>query len=120
MTRRGISTFVASLLLMVLAVCAGVVMYAYTMGYLNGFNGPQINYNITEINGPIVGYQYVFEEPFYHSFVIVNDTVKGFVLVEVPSQFTITPILGDFVSAKILGFGSLNEVVYFDLRRMPK
>lgn len=31
---RGISTFIAVLLLMVLAVSAGVVLYAYTMGYL--------------------------------------------------------------------------------------
>lgn len=37
--RRGISTFIATLLLMVLAVSAGVVIYAYTMGYLGGFGG---------------------------------------------------------------------------------
>jgi hypothetical protein len=35
-TRRGISTFIAVLLMMVLAVSAGVVIYAYTMGYLGG------------------------------------------------------------------------------------
>ncbi len=39
MKRRGISTFIATLLLMVLAVSAGVVIYAYTMGYLGGFGG---------------------------------------------------------------------------------
>jgi len=39
--RRGISTFIATLLLMVLAVSAGVVIYAYTMGYLGNFGGPQ-------------------------------------------------------------------------------
>jgi len=39
--RRGISTFIATLLLMVLAVSAGVVIYAYTMGYLGSFGGPQ-------------------------------------------------------------------------------
>jgi len=39
--RKGISTFIATLLLMVLAVSAGVVIYAYTMGYLGGFGGPQ-------------------------------------------------------------------------------
>jgi hypothetical protein len=39
--RKGISTFIATLLLMVLAVAAGVVIYAYTMGYLGGFGGPQ-------------------------------------------------------------------------------
>ena len=33
---RGVSTFIAVLLLMVLAVSAGVVIYAYTMGYLGG------------------------------------------------------------------------------------
>jgi archaellum component FlaG (FlaF/FlaG flagellin family) len=38
--RRGISTFIATLLLMVLAVAAGVVIYAYTMGYLGSFNTP--------------------------------------------------------------------------------
>jgi FlaG/FlaF family flagellin (archaellin) len=36
---RGISTFVAVLLLMVLAVSAGAVIYAYTMGYLGGLGG---------------------------------------------------------------------------------
>lgn len=39
--RKGISTFIATLLLMVLAVAAGVVIYAYTMGYLGGFTTPQ-------------------------------------------------------------------------------
>jgi hypothetical protein len=39
--KDGISTFIATLLLMVLAVSAGVVIYAYTMGYLGGFGGPQ-------------------------------------------------------------------------------
>ena len=39
--RKGISTFIATLLLMVLAVAAGVVIYAYTMGYLGGFGSPQ-------------------------------------------------------------------------------
>ena len=34
--RRGISTFIAALLLIVLAVAAGVMVYAYTMGYLGG------------------------------------------------------------------------------------
>jgi hypothetical protein len=39
--RKAISTFIATLLLMVLAVAAGVVIYAYTMGYLGGFSTPQ-------------------------------------------------------------------------------
>lgn len=39
--RRGISTFIAVLLMMVLAVSAGVVIYAYTMGYLGGLGGTQ-------------------------------------------------------------------------------
>jgi len=38
--RKGISTFIATLLLMVLAVAAGVVIYAYVMGYLGGFSTP--------------------------------------------------------------------------------
>ncbi|RLC73441.1 MAG: hypothetical protein DRI26_00800 [Chloroflexi bacterium] len=38
---RGISTFIAVLLLMVLAVSAGVVIYAYTMGYLGGLGTRQ-------------------------------------------------------------------------------
>jgi len=37
--KKGISTFIATLLLMVLAVSAGVIIYAYTMGYLGGFTG---------------------------------------------------------------------------------
>lgn len=36
--RRGISNFIAVLLLMVLAVSAGAIIYAYTMGYLGGFH----------------------------------------------------------------------------------
>ena len=36
---RGISTFIATLLLMVLAVAAGAIIYAYTMGYLGGLGG---------------------------------------------------------------------------------
>jgi len=38
---KGISTFIATLLLMVLAVSAGVVIYAYVMGYLGGFGGTE-------------------------------------------------------------------------------
>ena len=37
--RRGISTFVAVLLLIVLAVAAGIVIYSYVMGYLGGLGG---------------------------------------------------------------------------------
>ena len=37
--RKGISTFIAVLLLILLAVAAGVVIYAYTMGYLGGLGG---------------------------------------------------------------------------------
>jgi hypothetical protein len=39
--RRGISTFIAVLLMMVLAVSAGVVIYSYTMGFLGGLGGTQ-------------------------------------------------------------------------------
>ena len=39
MKRRGVSTFIAVLLLMALAVAAGVVIYSYTMGYLGGMGG---------------------------------------------------------------------------------
>lgn len=39
--KRGISTFIAVLLMMVLAVSAGVVIYSYTMGYLGGLGGTQ-------------------------------------------------------------------------------
>jgi len=38
---RGISTFIATLLLMVLAVAAGAIIYAYTMGYLGGLGGTE-------------------------------------------------------------------------------
>jgi hypothetical protein len=37
--KRGVSTFIAVLLLMSLAVAAGVVLYSYTMGYLGGLGG---------------------------------------------------------------------------------
>lgn len=37
--KRGVSTFIAVLLLMSLAVAAGVVLYSYTMGYLGGMGG---------------------------------------------------------------------------------
>jgi hypothetical protein len=36
--KKGISTFIATLLLIVLVVAAGVLIYAYTMGYLGGFS----------------------------------------------------------------------------------
>jgi len=38
-SRKGISTFIATLLLILLAVAGGVVIYAYTMGYLGGLGG---------------------------------------------------------------------------------
>jgi hypothetical protein len=41
--KKGISTFIAVLLMMVLAVSAGVVIYAYTMGYLGSFGAPTQN-----------------------------------------------------------------------------
>jgi hypothetical protein len=37
--RKGISTFIAALLLILLTVAAGVVVSTYTMGYLGGFGG---------------------------------------------------------------------------------
>jgi FlaG/FlaF family flagellin (archaellin) len=37
--RKGISTFIAALLMILLTVAAGVVVSAYTMGYLGGFSG---------------------------------------------------------------------------------
>ena len=40
--KRGVSTFIAVLLLMALAVAAGVVIYSYTMGYLGGLGGTQL------------------------------------------------------------------------------
>lgn len=40
--RKGVSTFIAVLLLMALAVAAGVVIYAYTMGYLGGLGGTNL------------------------------------------------------------------------------
>jgi FlaG/FlaF family flagellin (archaellin) len=40
--RRGVSTFIAVLLLMALAVSAGVVIYSYTMGYLGGLGGTSL------------------------------------------------------------------------------
>lgn len=40
--RKGISNFIAVLLLMVLAVSAGVVIYAYTMGYLGGLQESEL------------------------------------------------------------------------------
>ncbi|MFP3951893.1 MAG: hypothetical protein ACLFVP_07145 [Candidatus Bathyarchaeia archaeon] len=39
MARRGISEFVAMLLILVLAVSGGVLIYAYIMGYVGGFRG---------------------------------------------------------------------------------
>jgi FlaG/FlaF family flagellin (archaellin) len=36
---KGISTFIAALLMILLAVAAGVVIYSYTMGYLGGLGG---------------------------------------------------------------------------------
>jgi hypothetical protein len=41
-SRRGISTFIAVLLLIVLAIAAGVVIYSYTMGFLGGLGSGTI------------------------------------------------------------------------------
>ena len=41
MEKKGISTFIATLLLMVLAVAAGAIIYAYTMGYLGGLGSSE-------------------------------------------------------------------------------
>ncbi len=38
---RGVSTFIAVLLLVALAVTAGILIYAYTMGYLGNFGGAE-------------------------------------------------------------------------------
>jgi hypothetical protein len=38
----GVSTFIAVLLLMALAIAAGVVIYSYTMGYLGGLGGTSL------------------------------------------------------------------------------
>jgi hypothetical protein len=51
--RKGISTFIATLLLMVLAVAAGIVIYAYTMGYLGGFGGTETLGSMTMDTGQI-------------------------------------------------------------------
>jgi len=40
--QRGVSTFIAVLLLMALSVAAGVVIYSYTMGYLGGLGGTNL------------------------------------------------------------------------------
>ena len=40
--KRGVSTFIAVLLLMALAVAAGTVIYSYTMGYLGGLGGTNL------------------------------------------------------------------------------
>ncbi len=42
MKRQGVSTFIAVLLLMALAVAAGVVIYSYTMGYMGGMGGSSL------------------------------------------------------------------------------
>lgn len=36
-TKKAVSTFIAVIILMVLAVTAGILIYAYTMGYLGNF-----------------------------------------------------------------------------------
>ena len=40
--KKGVSTFIAVLLLMALAVAAGVVIYSYTMGYMGGMGGSSL------------------------------------------------------------------------------
>lgn len=41
-SRKGVSTFIAVLMLMALAIAAGVVIYSYTMGYLGGMGGTSL------------------------------------------------------------------------------
>ena len=53
--KRGVSTYIAVLLLMVLAVSAGVVLYSYTMGALGGLGGTQtpgaMSLDTAKVNG---------------------------------------------------------------------
>jgi len=37
--RKGVSTFIAVLMLIVLAVAPGIIVYAYTLGYTRGLEG---------------------------------------------------------------------------------
>ena len=39
--RSAVSSFIATLLLIVVVVSAGVLVYSYTMGYIGGFGGPE-------------------------------------------------------------------------------
>ncbi len=54
--KRGISTFIATLLLIVLAVAAGVVIYAYVMGYLGTMS-------VTTPIGGTIQFQSVVQNP---------------------------------------------------------
>ncbi|MBD3205902.1 hypothetical protein GF319_06115 [Candidatus Bathyarchaeota archaeon] len=39
--RLAVSSFIATLLLIIVVVSAGVLVYSYTMGYIGGFSGPE-------------------------------------------------------------------------------
>jgi FlaG/FlaF family flagellin (archaellin) len=39
--RSAVSSFIATLLLIIVVVSAGVLVYSYTMGYIGGFSGPE-------------------------------------------------------------------------------
>ena len=103
--RKGISTFIATLLLMVLAVSAGVVIYAYTMGYMGGFGGTDTlgamsldEANMTE-DGVFAYIRNIGKIDLkattayvdgVESTVAGNDIIEGEV-----EQVTITPVTGD-------------------------
>jgi uncharacterized spore protein YtfJ len=92
--KKGISTFIAVLLLIVLAVAAGILIYAYTMGYLGIITGTQIKNKAIQIQSIVssgeqlnayvknVGQGSVTLDPSGTSKVYINDVPKGYSILE--------------------------------------
>jgi PKD repeat protein len=93
--KEGISTFIAVLLMMVLAVAAGVVIYAYTMGYLGSFGPPrqpgtlQVQSIAQDVNGV-----HIYAKNIGKSTVVLDTNSKAYVDGQLVNgaPYTISPI----------------------------
>jgi hypothetical protein len=93
--KTGISTFIATLLMMVLAVAAGVVIYAYTMGYLGSFGPPsqpgtlQVQSIAQDINGV-----HIYAKNIGKSTVVLDANAKAYIDGQLVNgaPYTISPI----------------------------
>ena len=126
--RKGISTFIATLLLMVLAVAAGVVIYAYTMGYLGGFGSPQTmggisidTYNIPSDTSVVVYVRNIGKTTFVLQSAYLDGTPVTFTALTLtetqanPTTLTTPSIGGTTHTVKLIGVD--NTQISFQVKK---